>query len=197
MKYKNVVALLLMFYLLGLAGTYEKDTNIIAADVKQHVQAEIKEEQRPELIKVVSTKKEEEVKPGKEKEKKNNKKTKKKEKKIDKEQLELLAHLIHAEAEGESYKNKLYVGSVVLNRMKSKYYPDTMREVIYQDKPLQYACTKDGRIELEPNKDSYKAAKELLKDGSKLPDNVIFQAEFRQGDGLYCKVDNTYFCYKN
>jgi hypothetical protein len=87
------------------------------------------------------------------------------------------------------------VGSVVLNRVASEYFPDTMYEVIYQKG--QYACTWDGNIEKEPNERAYKIAEDLLRNGSVLPANVIFQAEFKQGDGVYSKVQNMYFCYKN
>lgn len=114
---------------------------------------------------------------------------------VNQEELELLAHLIFAEA-GSDWCNDemLYgVGSVVLNRMTSDYYPDTMREVIYQEG--QYACVLDGNINKEPNARAYRIAEDLLINGSTLPDNVIFQAQFKQGDGIYSKVQNMYFCY--
>lgn len=118
---------------------------------------------------------------------------------INEEELELLAHLIFAEAGSDWCEDKMlyYVGSVVLNRMASEYYPDTMYEVIYQTKPsVQYACILDGNIEKEPNDRAYEIAEDLLRNGSMLPENVIFQAHFEQGDGIYEKVQNMYFCFK-
>lgn len=116
---------------------------------------------------------------------------------IDDYDLELLAHLIYAEAGSDWCDDEMLygVGSVVLNRMASDYYPDNMYDVIY-DKG-QYACTWDGNIEKEPNERAYRIARDLLMYGSTLPPNVIFQAQFKQGDGVYKKVQNMYFCYIN
>ena len=44
----------------------------------------------------------------------------------------MLAALIQCEAGGESYEGKLAVGSVVMNRVDSSYFPDTVVGVIYQ-----------------------------------------------------------------
>lgn len=116
---------------------------------------------------------------------------------INADELELLAHVIFAEAGSDWCEDEMLygVGSVVLNRMASEYFPDTMYEVVYQEG--QYACTWDGNIEKEPNERAYRIAEDLLRNGSTLPPNVIFQAEFEQGDGIYLKVQNMYFCYIN
>ena len=116
---------------------------------------------------------------------------------VDAEELDLLANLIFAEAGSDWCEDEMLygVGSVVLNRMASDYYPSTMYEVIYQEG--QYACTWDGNIEKEPNERAYRIAEDLLRNGSTLPANVIFQAQFEQGDGVYSKVQNMYFCYIN
>ena len=120
---------------------------------------------------------------------------------VDEEELELLAHLIFAEAGSDWCTDELqqYVGSVVLNRVASKYYPDNMYDVIYQKG--QYSCTWNGMIDYEYNDRAYECAKFLLENGSMLPENVIFQAEFEQGDGTYKEIELTrgrkmYFCYK-
>ena len=57
---------------------------------------------------------------------------KKQEQKKLKKQQELLAALIFCEAGNQPYKGQVAVGAVVLNRIKSKTYPDSMKEVIYQ-----------------------------------------------------------------
>lgn len=114
----------------------------------------------------------------------------------DEEELELLAHLINGEA-GADYCSddlKFYVGSVALNRVASEYFPNTLEAVIFQEG--QYACTWDGNYDKEPSEACYEIAEELLIYGSVLPENVLFQAEFKQGDGTYCKEQNMYFCYK-
>jgi len=115
---------------------------------------------------------------------------------LDEEERELLAHLIFAEAGSDWCEDNMlyYVGSVVLNRIESEYFPDTMREVIYQ--PGQYSCVNNGMIEYEYNQRAYNVAEDLLTSGSCLPSNVLFQAQFEQGDGTYVIVQNMYFCYK-
>lgn len=114
---------------------------------------------------------------------------------INKEEHELLAHLIFAEAGSDwcSDEMQLYVGSVVLNRMAHEEYPDEMYDVIYDEG--QYSCTWNGMIEYEYNERAYECAKFLLTNGSQLPSNVVFQAPFEQGDGTYKQVQNMYFCY--
>lgn len=111
---------------------------------------------------------------------------------------ELLAHLIYAEAGGvESDACLYYVGSVVLNRMKDKDFPDTMCEVIYQTEPtLQYACIADGNINKTPDARCYEVAEALLKYGSVAPEGVVYQAEFKQGSGIWKEVDGVTFSYK-
>ena len=56
-------------------------------------------------------------------------------------------------------------------------------------------------MEYEYNDRAYECAKFLLENGSVLPENVVFQAEFEQGDGVYKAFELTrgrkmYFCYK-
>ena len=118
------------------------------------------------------------------------------EKEISERELYLLAHLINGEAGASYYSNKhrLYVGSVVLNRVKSEYFPDTIEEVIYQRS--QYACTWDGNFDREPSEESWEIAERLLKEGSALPENVVYQAEFEQGEGIYEEIEGSYFCYR-
>ena len=60
--------------------------------------------------------------------------------------LNLLAALIECESLGEIYEGKLAVGSVVLNRVESSRFPNTIREVIYQSG--QFAPASSGRLEL-------------------------------------------------
>ena len=48
------------------------------------------------------------------------------------------------------------MAAVVLNRLKSPAFPNTLKEVVYQ--PRAFTCVIDGQIELEPDLDSYWAA---------------------------------------
>ncbi len=72
----------------------------------------------------------------------------------------LLARLIYAEARGEPYTGQVAVGAVVLNRMRSSQFPNTMAGVIYQ--PWAFTCVNDGQINLTPNDTAMRAAKDAL-----------------------------------
>ena len=113
------------------------------------------------------------------------------------EDVDVLSRLIFGEAGGHSWELKLGVGSVVLNRVKDKRYPDNIKDVVFDKKfGLQYSCTrKGGNYWKTPNKESIDAAIYLLENGSQFPDYVIFQAQFKQGNKVYEKIQNTYFCY--
>ena len=121
--------------------------------------------------------------------------TTKKTKKYSQQDLYILSHIIYAEAGGQSWDFQVAVGSVVLNRVKSKKFPNTIRGVVFQKG--QYASTWDGNYNKTPSKQSIKVAKYLLKNGSQLPRYVYFQAEFLQSDRVYKKMGNTYFCYNS
>lgn len=74
--------------------------------------------------------------------------------------LYLLAKCVHAEARGESYTGQVAVAAVILNRVKSSQFPNTIAGVIYQ--PYAFTAVQDGQINLEPNKTAYSAAQDAL-----------------------------------
>lgn len=74
--------------------------------------------------------------------------------------LYLLAKCIHAEARGEPYIGMVAVGAVILNRVASPDFPNTIYGVIYQ--PWAFTATHDGQINLEPNRAAYQAAQDAL-----------------------------------
>ena len=72
----------------------------------------------------------------------------------------LLARVVHGEARGESYKGKVAVAAVVLNRVRSASFPNTISAVIYQKNA--FSCVANGSINLTPDDESIRAAKEAL-----------------------------------
>ena len=72
----------------------------------------------------------------------------------------LLARLVHGEARGEPYVGKVAVAAVVLNRVKSPVFPNTVSGVIYQ--AGAFDAVYDGQINLTPDSDSLRAAKDAL-----------------------------------
>lgn len=72
----------------------------------------------------------------------------------------LLACAIHGEARGEPYIGKVAVGAVILNRVKHPDFPNTIAGVIYQ--PLAFTAVADGQINLTPDEESIRAARDAL-----------------------------------
>lgn len=75
-------------------------------------------------------------------------------------EVELLARLIHGEARGEPYVGMVAVGAVVLNRVRSSKFPNTIAGVIYQTGAFD--AVKDGQINLTPGEQSRRAARDAL-----------------------------------
>ena len=72
----------------------------------------------------------------------------------------LLAKCIYAEARGEPYTGQVAVGAVILNRVRSSKFPNTIAGVIYQ--PYAFTCVSDGQINLTPDASAKKAAQDAL-----------------------------------
>ena len=167
-----------------------------ANNIEKEIAEDIKVE--PETDKVESTilKESDKEKPKIENEKKSSTKKQKKSKQskpYTDEELYILSHLINGEAGGHSKELQIGVGSVVLNRVKDERFPNTIKEVVFQKG--QYACTWDGNYDKEPSQAVIDVAIDLLKNGSQLPNYIIFHANFRQANSTYKIVDGVYFCY--
>ncbi len=74
--------------------------------------------------------------------------------------VNLLARLIYGEARGESYTGQVAVGAVVMNRVKSSSFPNSISGVIYQSGAFDVVS--DGQINLTPNSTAKKAAQDAL-----------------------------------
>ena len=74
--------------------------------------------------------------------------------------LNLLSRLIYGEARGEPYTGQVAVGAVVLNRVKSSSFPNTIAGVIYQNGAFDVVS--DGQINLVQNSTAKKAAQDAL-----------------------------------
>lgn len=126
-------------------------------------------------------------------------KPKPKKKTYTKEDFEVLSKVIQAEVGNQSKECKYYVGAVVLNRVKSSIYPDTIKKVVFQKG--QYACTWDGNYKrAKPDKVTKAVAKDLLENGVKgVPKTVTGQSSQRQGKvwkAIKCTNGVTcYFCH--
>lgn len=79
---------------------------------------------------------------------------------VRREDIILLARIIHGEARGEKFSGKVGVGAVILNRIKSNQFPDSIREVILQKG--QFSCLIDGQANAYPDESSIAAAKAAI-----------------------------------
>ena len=72
----------------------------------------------------------------------------------------LLSKLVYAEARGESYKGQVAVAAVVLNRVASASFPNTISGVIYQSGA--FSCVSNGSINSTPDASAIRAARDAL-----------------------------------
>lgn len=125
-------------------------------------------------------------------------------KKYTDEELNLLAKIIWAEA-GSNWLSdewKMSVGEVVLNRVASPEFPNTIKEVIEQ--PGQYYGKNNSWFNsVKPSEKCIEIAKRLLNGERYINDpSVVFQANFPQGSGVAIEfkdsqLGSSYFCYSS
>lgn len=85
-----------------------------------------------------------------------------------------LSRIISAESRGEPLVGQIAVGNVVLNRVKSSQYPNTIRGVVFDDKyGVQFEPVSNGTVYLEPTASSVRAAK-LCLEGTNVVGNCLY-----------------------
>lgn len=99
----------------------------------------------------------------------------------------LLANLIYCEAGGEPYAGQLAVGAVVINRLLSSVYPNTVTGVIYQ--PSQFSPVGSGRLAIALAEDRatascYQAADEAMSGVSNVGNCVYFRTPIEGLSGI-------------
>lgn len=87
-----------------------------------------------------------------------------------------LSRIIHSEAQGESYQGKVAVGNVIINRVNSSLFPNTIKGVIFdrQNGYTQFSPVLDGTIYNNPDAESIRAAKEALNGARPVGDALYF-----------------------
>lgn len=110
-----------------------------------------------------------------------------------------LAAAVCREAGGSSEEIQLLVANVIINRVDSSVYPNTIYGVLTQRK--QYGTMWKHGISFpdwanqEIKDRCYSVAQRILGGERVCPKNVLYQAEFKQGSGIYKHIDKFYFCY--
>lgn len=104
--------------------------------------------------------------------------------------LELLAACVEAEAGNQGLEGKKLVAEVVLNRVRSDKYPNTISEVITQRN--QFTTWSNGMIDrAQITQESYDAVASVINDGILHPDILFFTA------GRYSEYGKPAFSYKD
>lgn len=88
------------------------------------------------------------------------------------EEYEWLCKLVSAESRGESLEGQIAVANVVLNRVTSPLFPNTVMEVIFQKG--QYCPVRNGSIHREPTEQSRKAVDMALRGHREVPEDILY-----------------------
>ena len=112
------------------------------------------------------------------------------------EDVYILACLVYHEARGESFEGQVAVVEVVLNRMLSDYFPDTVEEVVFQKygdvwqfSPAPYLYT------AEPTETQYEAVyTALAAEEPILPLDTVYFSTGPYNDSIVAVIGNHYFC---
>ena len=116
---------------------------------------------------------------------------------LDENEVDLLARAIYNECGILGYDGMYLCGCVILNRINSNIYPNDLYGVIYQHSgnKYQYDIVRNGMINRNVEDErAYEIARGLLTNGSSIPNDILFQAQFKQGSYVYRQIGNTYFC---
>lgn len=103
-----------------------------------------------------------------------------------------LARIIYAESGGEPMEGQIAVGNVVLNRVASDRFPDTVRGVVFdRQDAVQFEPVANGRIWLEPSAESVEAARRALNGERVIGDALYFYAP-ALSQGVWINANCTY-----
>ena len=99
----------------------------------------------------------------------------------------LLANLIYCEAGGEPYEGQVAVGAVVINRVLSSVYPDTVTGVIYQHhqfSPVDYGTLANALNVNKATDSCYRAADEAMAGRTNVGNCVYFRTPIPGLEGI-------------
>lgn len=107
------------------------------------------------------------------------------------EELLLLQKIVMAEAEGEPYEGKVAVANVVLNRLRSANFPDTITDVIYQKH--QFSPVANGRLKrVQPNEETIKSVNAALHGQKEVKDDTYFFLSLKLAQDLTVHHSRTF-----
>ena len=111
----------------------------------------------------------------------------------DGEDLYWLSRIISAESRGEPLAGQIAVGNVVLNRVKSSSFPNSVKEVVFDDRyAIKYEPVSNGTVYDQPTDSALLAAKVCLEGASTAGDSLYFFAPALSA-GSWIRSSRTYY----
>lgn len=109
------------------------------------------------------------------------------------DEMKMLAELVWVEARGESREGQQAVAEVVLNRLNSGKFGETLSNVVYGEGQFRSAPFLD---EAEPFQGQYQAIERALYGPYLLPENVLYFATFPTNNRIWGTIGAHIFCYE-
>ncbi|WP_096199885.1 cell wall hydrolase [Bacillus sp. FJAT-45350] len=91
---------------------------------------------------------------------------------LSEKEIDLVARIVRAEAQTEPFEGKVAVANVVLNRVESDQFPDTVEEVIYQ--PRQFQPVANGQVNRPADEESIEAVEAALTGMGEVSEDTLF-----------------------
>lgn len=107
------------------------------------------------------------------------------------EERELLARVVYAESNTEPLEGQIAVAQVVLNRVRSESFPDTVSEVIYQERQFSTAPILSR---VTPNETNYEAVDAAF-ETEVVPYEVLYFSRGAENDRVWGQIGAHVFCY--
>ena len=108
------------------------------------------------------------------------------------EQMQLIAKVVWVEARGESKEGQQAVAEVILNRLVSEKFPNTLKDVIYAENQFRSAKFLDTA---EPYQLQYEAIENALYGPYVLPEDVYYFATTPKTSKVWGRIGGHIFCY--
>lgn len=113
-------------------------------------------------------------------------------------EMAMLAQLIQAEAGNQDFTGKRLVADVVLNRVDSERFPNTIEEVIFQKNPVQFGVTADGAFEeaeSQISEECFEAVRMEWERETRLDKEVLYFNTVHENGKNPFKHDDHWFSY--
>lgn len=109
------------------------------------------------------------------------------------EEFDMISQVIMAEAEGEEWEVQWYIACVIINRVESDLFPDSVEEVIFEEK--QFSCIWDGRYDRVAPNDSCMEALQYALDTERIPADIYYFTSngYLPNTEPYMQVGDMYF----